>query len=123
MRRQKHTNGTNGNPEPFGGRLAEIRKARGFSQRDLSAELGISQRMIAYYESQSERPPAHLLPKIAAILRVSADQILGIRPLKEKEAVKHLRLWRKLRQVETLRPGDRRALLKMLDALLAQQKR
>jgi transcriptional regulator with XRE-family HTH domain len=112
----------NGAPEArFGKRLAEIRRARGFSQYDLARELGISQRMVAYYEIQTERPPAHLLPRLAEILGVTSDQLLGIERLKENEAVRHLRLWRKLRQVEKLRPNDRRALLKMLDALLAQQ--
>jgi len=119
---KKHSSNGDGGPS-FGQRLAEIRKARGFSQRDLAGELGISQRMVAYYEAQADRPPAHLLPKIADVLRVSADELLGIKRLKDKDGVSHLRLWRRLRQVEKLRPNDRRALLKMLDALLAQQQR
>lgn len=109
---------TNGSEEPFGKRLAKIRKARGFSQRDLAAELGVSQRMIAYYEAETRRPPAHLLPRISETLGVSADELLGIRRLKEKEKVKHLRLWRKLRKIEELPPRDRRALLKTIDAYI-----
>jgi len=108
--------------ESFGERLARIRKARGYSQYDLADEIGISQRMVAYYEAQTERPPAHLIPKISEILDVTADQLLGILELKDKEGAKNSRLWRKLRQVEKLPPSDRRALLKMLDALLAQQR-
>jgi ribosome-binding protein aMBF1 (putative translation factor) len=42
----------------FGQRLASVRKARGLSQRDLATLTGISNRMIAYYEAQSDRPPA-----------------------------------------------------------------
>lgn len=34
----------------FGERLAALRKAAGFTQVELAAELGISQRMVAYYE-------------------------------------------------------------------------
>lgn len=72
--------------------------------------------MVAYYEAQTERSPAHLLPRLAEILGVSADQLLEIERLRDKEGVKHLRLWRRLRQVEKLRPNDRRALLKMLSS-------
>jgi hypothetical protein len=79
--------------------------------------------MVAYYEAQTEHPPAHLLPKIAEVLDVTADELLGISELKDAEGgAKNSRLWRKLRQVEKLPPSDRRALLKMLDALLAQQR-
>ncbi|MBK6515468.1 MAG: helix-turn-helix transcriptional regulator [Polyangiaceae bacterium] len=34
--------------QPFGERLAELRRRVGLSQRALAAELGISQRMVAY---------------------------------------------------------------------------
>ena len=33
----------------FGNRMADLRKAAGYSQRELATELGISQRMVAYY--------------------------------------------------------------------------
>jgi len=46
----------------FGERLAGLRKAAGFTQVELAAELGISQRMVAYYESPAATPPANLLP-------------------------------------------------------------
>ena len=39
----------NADEEPFGARLAQLRQAAGYSQRDLARESGISQRMIAYY--------------------------------------------------------------------------
>ena len=62
----------------FGERLAQLRTAAGYSQRDLAAEIGISQRMVAYYETQSDYPPTHLFPALAKALGVSADQLLGI---------------------------------------------
>ena len=63
-------------PETFGRRLARLRKAAGYSQRALAAELGISQRMVAYYESQTEHPPTHLLPSLADALSLTTDQLL-----------------------------------------------
>lgn len=43
--------------ESFGNRLARLRQAAGYSQRDLARELGISQRMVVYYEKEAERIP------------------------------------------------------------------
>lgn len=41
----------------FGQRLAQLRKARGFTQQELADETGLSRRMLAYYERQSQHPP------------------------------------------------------------------
>ncbi|MCI0407734.1 MAG: helix-turn-helix domain-containing protein [Acidobacteria bacterium] len=108
--------------ETFGQRLARLRKARGFSQTELGELLGVSQRVMTYYERQSERPPAHLLPRLAEVLGVSLEELLGLRPTQDKPAPRNTRLWRKLRQIEKLPPGDRKTVLKILDSLLAQQK-
>ena len=43
-----------------GARIAKRRREAGYSQRDLPAEVGISQRMIAYYETQAEPPPSYV---------------------------------------------------------------
>lgn len=115
-------NKTTPTPETFGQRLARLRKARGFSQTELGQTLGVSQRMMTYYEREAERPPAHLLPPLAEALRVSVDELLGMRQVKEKPGAANTRLLRKLRDIEKLPPGDRRAVLKILDGLLARQK-
>jgi transcriptional regulator with XRE-family HTH domain len=65
----------------FGERLSELRRRVGLSQRGLAAELGISQRMVAYYEGQSDYQPAHLLAPLSELLGVSADELLGIKPI------------------------------------------
>jgi len=66
----------------FGERLARLRQEAGLSQRDLAAEVNISQRMVAYYEKQTTHPPTHLLPLLAKALGVSSDQLLGINEVK-----------------------------------------
>jgi transcriptional regulator with XRE-family HTH domain len=48
----------------FGARLTELRKAAGYTQVELAAALGTTQRMIAYYESRAEKAPAALLGSI-----------------------------------------------------------
>ena len=103
-------------------RLAHLRRAHGFSQTELGALLGVSQRVMTYYERQSDRLPAHLLPRLAEALAVTVDELLGVRPVKATPAPRNTRLWRRLRDVEKLPPGDRKAVLKFVDALLVRQR-
>jgi transcriptional regulator with XRE-family HTH domain len=116
-RKPYHPNG-----EPFGQRLARLRSKIGYSQRDLAAEVSISQRMVAYYEGETEYPPAHLLPVLAKALGVSADELLGLEPLKDKKKAPDSRLWKRFKQVEKLPPQEKKQIVQLLDALLERQK-
>lgn len=106
----------------FGERLAQLRRAAGYSQRDLAAEIGISQRMVAYYETQSDYPPTHLFPVLAKALGVSADQLLGIEKLKQGGRARDNRLWRRFSQVEKLPSPQRKQIVQILDTFLEREK-
>lgn len=110
------------NGERFGKRLARIRQAAGFSQRDLAAEIGISQRMVAYYEKETEHPPTQLLPLLAKALGVSADQLIGLEKAKDEGKQRDNRLWRRFSQVEKLPPPKRKQIVQILDAFLESEK-
>ena len=43
----------------FGERLAQLRKAAGYTQQQLADEIRASRRQVAYYEGESDHPPAH----------------------------------------------------------------
>jgi transcriptional regulator with XRE-family HTH domain len=106
--------------ETFGQRLARLRKARALTQRALSTECGISQRMIAYYETHAATPPGHLLPALAKALGVSVEELLGTQRLRSEPPVVNVRLWKRLQLIERLPPAARKAVLKVLDGFLAQ---
>jgi transcriptional regulator with XRE-family HTH domain len=106
--------------ESFGERLARLRQAAGYLQRELARELGISQRMVAYYEGESDYPPAHLLPRLAQALGVSADQLLGLEPTKRNGRTRDTRLWRRFEKLEKLPPAERKPIIQVLDAFLAK---
>ena len=59
-----------------------------------------------------------LLPALAKALRVSVEELLGIKALPAHARPRSARLLQRLRQVETLPPADQRAVLKVVDALL-----
>lgn len=104
--------------EDFGRRLADLRKQRGLTQRQLADKIGVSYRMIAYYEAESKHPPAHLLLPLAKALNVSADELLGIKSIKQELDPQHAALWRRLKKAEQLSKQEQRALLHYLDAML-----
>jgi transcriptional regulator with XRE-family HTH domain len=106
----------------FGARLAELRKAAGFTQHELAAELGVSRGMIAYYESESEYPPTALLPKLALALGVSADALLGIAPVIKRRAGASEPLHRRLRQVEQLGRDAQRQVWRLVELLVERDR-
>lgn len=101
----------------FGTRLTAFRKAAGYTQVELAEVLNTTQRMITYYETRAEKAPAALLPKMAEVLGVSADALLGIKQPK-KSKVTDTRLQRRLQQVEKLDIKERRQVLQLLDAFI-----
>jgi transcriptional regulator with XRE-family HTH domain len=110
------------NDERFGPRLERLRKAAGFSLRELATEIGTSHRMLVYYEKHTEHPPAHLLTKLAQALEISTDQLLGVEKVKETARTRDTRLWRRFSQVEKLSPAKRKPIVQVLDAFLKSEK-
>jgi len=102
----------------FGPRLAALRKKAGFTQTAFAAEIGVSQRMMAYYESPAAHPPANLLPKMAEGLGVSVDALLGVETAKRRSKPSDTRMQRRLQQLEKLPPEERRQILQVLDAFI-----
>jgi len=116
----KKRKGLNTNGEPFGKRLARLRQTAGFSQYTLADELGISQRMVAYYEGETEHPPTHLLPALAKALGVSTDQLLGLE--KENPRNRDFQLWRRFSKVAKLPPQKRKQIVQIVDTFLEMDK-
>jgi len=116
----KKRKGLTGNGEPFGKRLARLRQAAGFSQYTLADELGISQRMVAYYEGETEHPPTHLLPALAKALGVTTDQLLGLE--KENPRNRDFQLWRRFSKVAKLPPQKRKQIVQIVDTFLEMDK-
>jgi transcriptional regulator with XRE-family HTH domain len=104
--------------ESFGDRLARLRRDAGYSQRELGELVGLSQRMVAYYEGQTEHPPTQLLPALAEVLGVSADELLGIKLAKASAKSANQRLWRRFKQIEKLPSRERKQLLAVIDTFL-----
>lgn len=62
----------------LGSRLRKWRENRGYTQEDLANLLGISSQQIYRYESGKNDPTGDLLSRMAKVLSVSADFLLGL---------------------------------------------
>ena len=106
----------------FGDRLASLRKAAGYTQVELAAEMGITQRMVAYYEAPNAQPPAHLLPQLAQTLGVSVDVLLGLAEPRRTKKIATNRLERRLLEIEKLDPKAKRQITQLLDTFIEGEK-
>jgi transcriptional regulator with XRE-family HTH domain len=106
----------------FGPRLTAIRKARGLTQVQLAQATGSTQRSISYYENDDGIPPASVVIILARALKVSADELLGLKPPR----VEHVnddgetkRLWKRFQMVTALPEKDQRAVIRLINSLAA----
>ncbi len=105
----------------FGDRLAQLRKSAGYTQQQLADEIGASRRQVAYYEGESEHPPASLLFALARALNVTTDQLLGMKTGRGKAATPAVstRLERRHKRIERMPPKPKQQLLGLIDTFLA----
>ncbi len=109
----------------IGERIRKIRLKRGMTQAELGTKLGVSQRMVTYYEVRGVSPAPELLVKLARSLEVSVEELVGHKSSSKatSEGPESIQLWRRLKKVQDLPPQDRKSVLKMIDALAEQAAR
>ena len=104
----------------FGKRLVALRRARGFTQIQLAKAAETTQRAISYYETEAEFPTAPALIALAQVLRVTTDELLGIKPAKlDRQDQGEQRLWRRFRRMVSLPQRDQRAVIRLIHSLVA----
>lgn len=63
--------------EVFGKRLKELRKANGYTIEQFADMVGISKSTLGYYENDKRMPDIEILARIANVLNVNADYLIG----------------------------------------------
>lgn len=69
----------------IGKNIAKYRKAKGLTQEELGAKLGVTNQAVSKWESEVSMPDIMLLPEIATVLNITLDDLYGI--VKEPEKV------------------------------------
>jgi transcriptional regulator with XRE-family HTH domain len=103
----------------FGNRLKKMRVSLGYSQTSLAEKIGATKRQISYYECESSRLPAELLPKLAQALKVSVNVLLGTEEPKDDGRTVDAKFWPKWEQ---LTAEDKKIIIKLTDSLIVKNK-
>ena len=100
----------------FGKRLANIRKEKGLSQKELAQKINVSWRILSDYERGKARLNDKIIYKIAIALNISADEILGIKGIHNKST--SLKIMRRVKKLKELSPLTQKKILSILDDLI-----
>jgi transcriptional regulator with XRE-family HTH domain len=107
--------------ETIAERVMRLRKERGISQGGMAERLGLSQPNVSDYERGVLRLHGELIIRLAEILDVSTDEILGLKPRpRANGGVKNRRIMRRVQQLDRLPVRDQQAVLRTLDAFLSK---
>ncbi len=105
----------------FAQRLVKIRKSRDITQTDLAEATKLTQRMISHYETGDGYPPAPAIVALAKALKVTTDELLGAKPLKnvkpDRVSPEMQRLWKKFQQIAKWPEKDQRAVIRIINTM------
>lgn len=105
----------------LGQRIATLRKAHGLTQVQLAEQLGVAQQTLAHYEAGRLRLLASTLAKLADVLDVPVEDLIGAS--KRAKAGKRgpaPKIQQQLERVAALPKAEQRVIAKLLDSMLAQ---
>jgi transcriptional regulator with XRE-family HTH domain len=91
-------------------------KRRGLTQIELAKAAETTQRAISYYENGSGVP--NRLCPLARALRVTTDELLGVKPAKLDQGKRRSRrLWERFQRMASLPDRDQRAVIRLINSL------
>jgi len=99
----------------FGNKLKEIRKSLGYTQEALGEKIGVTARVIGYYESESKYPPAKILTSLAEALNTPIQELLDSNSSKLDGRTVDAKFWPKW---EKLSEDQKKAVTKVVDTFL-----
>lgn len=66
----------------IGHRIKILRTENNMTQKELSGKLGLTPKMISFYESSQRTPPIDIILKLVSLFNVSSDYLLGLTDIK-----------------------------------------
>ncbi len=103
--------------QAMGGRIADSRKALGMTQVQLADELGVAQQVVASYEVGRHRVPASFLPRLARVLAISVEELVGEETQRPKRGPAP-KLLQQIERIHRLPKSQQRFVMQMIDTAL-----
>jgi transcriptional regulator with XRE-family HTH domain len=105
---------------PLGQRLTELRQAAGLTQTQLAGRIGVHPSNVGFWELSGTPPRGEVLPKMAEVLGVSIDALLGIIPPKPKKQAAKGRLQLVFESASKLPRRQQQKIAEVVEALVNQ---
>jgi len=105
--------------EALGARIVARRKELGMTQTDLGNRIGVTQQVIASYETASRQIPAWRVPDLAGALDMSLESLMGFRIPGEKRGPKS-KLEKQLDDVRQLPKNEQLFVSQFLEKMLVR---
>lgn len=105
----------------LGRRVKDLRKLRGWTQKDLAGRLDVRFSLLNKYESGIHVPPVAKLVELAEIFDTSVDYLLT-GDEKEDVPLHNKRLIERLRELEGFQAEDQNTVIQLLDAMILKKK-
>lgn len=103
----------------LGLRIAQLRKDRGWTQRELAEKLGVAQQTLAHYEVARIRIPASTLPLLATLFMTPIDDLVGHSQRTGKRG--SIPKWQQqIAAISALPKTKQRFVMQVLETVLAQ---
>lgn len=98
--------------------ILDLRKAKNMSQGELASQTGISQVMVGKYERGDATPSIEVAKKIADVLEVSLDYLVGegMNSKFDKHTLK------RIEEIEQLDDDKKRTLFDVIDTFIRESK-
>lgn len=106
--------------ESVGSRIGYFRKKRGLTQAGLARLIGITNVLVSHYERNRLRINNDMLARFALALKVSADDLLGLKKSKTPAPEISLRFLKRLLIIETLPENQKKSIIRSLDDAIAR---
>ena len=107
----------------LGERIASRRREQAITQAQLAEALGISQQTVLAYEVGRRRIPVSALSTLAQTLDLAIEELLGASPAASRRRGPAPKLQRHLERINALPKPKQRAVMEVLEAVLAQANR
>jgi len=107
-----------GRGSEIGARVAALRARAGLTQGDVADRLGMSQRLLSYYEREATDIPASMLVPLADVLGVGVHDLLGISESGPRKPGPKGYLQERFEAVREMPRKDQQFVVKFLDQVL-----
>lgn len=104
----------------LGSKVAALRKAQHVTQTQMADTLGVSQQVIAAYETGRRKIPASLLPILTKLFAVTIEELLDLNTNNTKRGPTS-KLQQQIEQISLMPRSKQKFVMEMLETVIKQQ--